>query len=160
MTYATHTSHDAPRLKHTRWLPLLMFTTAFALALACGSSDSSDDAAAPASGGEGVDDALSEVSITMLADQTFTFEDYVAAGWKKNKQFPTDTVPDASYDFSGHRSRRYEVGAIPADSLSDFKRRGSLGGGAQTALLLRLRQTRSPGDVRVTKIRAKPFPSR
>jgi len=96
MTYATHTSHDIPLLKHTRWLLLLMFTTAFALALACGSSDSSDDAAAPASGGEVVDDALSEVSITMLADQTFTFEDYVAAGWKKNKQFPTDTVPDAT----------------------------------------------------------------
>ena len=96
MTYATHTSHDIPLLKHTRWLLLLMFTTAFALALACGSSDSSDDAAAPASGGEVVDDALSEVSITMLADQSFTFEDYVAAGWKKNKQFPTDTVPDAT----------------------------------------------------------------
>ena len=46
--------------------------------------------------GEVVDDALSEVSITMLADQSFTFEDYVAAGWKKNKQFPTDTVPDAT----------------------------------------------------------------
>lgn len=96
MTDTTRTIHNSLLLKRTRWLMLFVLAAAFALALACGSSDSSDDAAAPAAGGDSVDDALSEVSITMLADQKFTFDDYVAAGWKKNKQFPTDTVPDAT----------------------------------------------------------------
>ena len=61
------------------------------LVLACGSG--SDDDSAPAAGGS---DELAEVSRTLLPDRTFTLDDYVVAGWKKSKQFPTDTVPEST----------------------------------------------------------------
>ena len=75
-------------------LPALAAAALVALA-ACGS----DDAVAPGGSDTGtestaaVDDVLEKVSTIALTDQTFTFDDYVAAGWKKSKQFPTDTVP-------------------------------------------------------------------
>ncbi len=67
-------------------LPLALF----ALALGCGS----DSDSAPAAGG--ADDELASVSTTLHADSTFTFDDYISAGWKKSKQFPTDTVPGST----------------------------------------------------------------
>ena len=66
---------------------------------ACGSDDaatpaaSDSGAAAGDTGAAAVDEELAKVSTITLIDQTFTFDDYVAAGWKKSKQFPTDTVP-------------------------------------------------------------------
>ncbi len=92
----THTAHHFPISKHARWLLMAMLAAVFAVALACGGTDSSGDVAAPAVDEVAVDDPLAEVSITLKADQTFTFDDYVAAGWKKSKQFPTDTVPEST----------------------------------------------------------------
>ncbi|MDP6667659.1 MAG: hypothetical protein QF357_09720, partial [Dehalococcoidia bacterium] len=77
-----HAAHVSPLLKRSRWLLLVVFAAMFALVVACGDSDSASDDPAPAAGG---DDELSKVSTTLMADQTFTFDDYVAAGWKKSR---------------------------------------------------------------------------
>ena len=73
---------------------LATLIAAFSLLIACGSgSDSADDVAAPATE---ADDALAEVSKILAPEQSFTFDDYVAAGWKKSKQYDTETVPQAT----------------------------------------------------------------
>jgi len=51
--------------------------------------------AEPGWGGVGTDD-LSSSTLNVYPGHTFTVEDFVAAGWKKKKQYPTDTVPGAS----------------------------------------------------------------
>ena len=86
------------------WTLPALAAAALTILIACGS----DDAGAPASSDAGaesppaIDDELAKVSTIALTDRTFTFDDYVAAGWKKSKQFPTDTVPgseDIGYGF-------------------------------------------------------------
>ncbi len=61
-------------------------------AIACGS----DSGSAPAASGGDTDEALASVSTTLYADRSFTFDDFVSVGWKKSKQFPTDTVPGST----------------------------------------------------------------
>ena len=81
----------------TNWGRLALLATlitVFSLLIACGSgSDSADDVAAPATE---ADDALAEVSRILATEKSFTFDDYVAAGWKKSKQYDTETVPQAT----------------------------------------------------------------
>ena len=81
----------------TNWGHLALLATlitVFSLLIACGSgSDSADDVAAPATK---ADDALAEVSKILAPEKSFTFDDYVAAGWKKSKQYDTETVPQAT----------------------------------------------------------------
>ena len=81
----------------TNWGRLALLATliaAVSLLIACGSgSDSTDDVAAPATE---ADDALAEVSKILVPEKSFTFDDYVAAGWKKSKQYDTETVPQAT----------------------------------------------------------------
>ncbi len=84
-----------------RFVLLPAMLVLIALGIACGSDSGSE----PAASGGG-DDDLSSVSTTLHADQTFTFDDYVAAGWKKSKQFPTDTVPGATDIWYGFYDRK------------------------------------------------------
>lgn len=85
-----------------RVLVLALLFALAATAVACGS----DGDSVPADSGGESDDALSSVSITLHADRTFTFDDYVAAGWKKSKQFPTDTVPGSTDIWYGFFDRK------------------------------------------------------
>lgn len=75
-----------------RLLVLLIPSIMLVAAIACGSDSSSD----PAASGGNDDEALASVSTTLHADRSFTFDDFVSAGWKKSKQFPTDTVPGST----------------------------------------------------------------
>ncbi len=95
---------------------------------ACGSDDaatpaaSDSGAAAGDTGAAAVDEELAKVSTITLIDQTFTFDDYVAAGWKKSKQFPTDTVPgseDIWYGFFNQKDIEVRVYENHQDAL-DF----------------------------------------
>ena len=56
----------------------------FAIA-ACGSEGSSSD--------EGGDEAAAAI---VLADQIFTTDSFITAGWKKSKQYDTETVPEST----------------------------------------------------------------
>jgi hypothetical protein len=85
------------QLKHTRWLLLALLFGALALAVACGSgSDSSDSSSDAVPAAEEEEDPLAEVSRILKPDANLTFDDYVAAGWKKSKQYDTETVPEAT----------------------------------------------------------------
>jgi hypothetical protein len=102
---AMHVPVNHSYLKHTRLLLIALVIAGLSLAVACGSSDSDSGdsgesgSAAPAAE---VDDALSEVSRVMLADKTFTVDDYAAAGWKQNKQYDDiSTVPEATEVYFG-----------------------------------------------------------
>ena len=79
------------------WVRLALLATliaAFSLLIACSSgSGSADEVAAPATE---VDDALADVSRILAPEKSFTFDDYVTAGWKKSKQYDTETVPQAT----------------------------------------------------------------
>lgn len=77
-----------------RRLALLVLPVALMalVAVACGS----DSDGAPAASSGDTDEALASVSATLYVDRSFTFDDFVAAGWKKSKQFPTDTVPGST----------------------------------------------------------------
>ena len=81
----------------TNWGRLALLATlitVFSLLIACSSgSDATEDVAAPATE---ADDALAEVSRILATEKSFTFDDYVAAGWKKSKQYDTETVPQAT----------------------------------------------------------------
>ncbi len=76
----------------------------------CSSDDSTDSSSASGSAGE-ADDTLSEVSRIMMADRTFTVDDYAAAGWKRSKQFDDiSTVPEATEVYFGfHNARDIEL---------------------------------------------------
>lgn len=67
------------------------------LAVACGSgSDDADSGSDAGAASSSEDDALSEVSRILNPAASLTFDDYVAAGWKKSKQYDTETVPEAT----------------------------------------------------------------
>ena len=106
----THAARNLALLKHTRWLLLALLIAGFSLAMACGSTDSDSDSggaddasdSAGAAPEASADDALSEVSRVMLADRTFTADDFVAAGWKQSKQYDDiSTVPEATEVYFG-----------------------------------------------------------
>ena len=44
----------------------------------------------------GADNDLADVSRILVPEKSFTLDDYVAAGWKKSKQYDTETVPQAT----------------------------------------------------------------
>ena len=41
----------------------------------------------------GTDNDLADVSRILVPEKSFTLDDYVAAAWKKSKQYDTETVP-------------------------------------------------------------------
>lgn len=109
-------------------MPLWAFPALAAVAalIACGSSDDaaapvSNDTSAAAESAPAVDEELAKVSTIVLIDQTFTFDDYVAAGWKKSKQFATDTVPgsqDIWYGFFNQKDIEVRFYATHEDAVT------------------------------------------
>ncbi len=96
---------SARLMKFGRLILLAVFVAAFSGSIACGSGSDAGDAESlvPVSSG---DPELAEVSGVFASDISFTFDDFVAAGWKKSKQFDTSTVPEATdiwYGFYGGR---------------------------------------------------------
>ena len=79
-------------------LVLLMAAMALSLTIACGSDSDSDDSAPAAE----VDDELAGVSAVLNIDSTYSVDDYIAAGWKKSKQYDDiSTVPEATEVYFG-----------------------------------------------------------
>ena len=121
-----HVSHSARPAGMPVWALPAIAAVALAALAACGS----DDAVAPASSDAGaggvatvaaVDDDLAKVSTIVLTDRTFTFDDYVAAGWKKSKQFSTETVPgseDIWYGFFNQKDIEVRFYATHEDAVT------------------------------------------
>ena len=66
---------------------LMIYTLALLAIVACGSGDSASDAES---------DIAEGAPAIFLADQTFTTDSFVAAGWKKSKEYDTATVPESN----------------------------------------------------------------
>lgn len=77
---------------------LLLALTVVAIS-ACGSGDSSNDSVSTTNDGE-------ETALILRIDETFTIENFEAAGFKLSKEFDTDTVPLATNVYYGFADRR------------------------------------------------------
>ena len=67
----------------------------FSVPVACGSESDGEDSTAAVLVSV-ADEGLAAVSGIFASELLFTFEDYVAAGWKQSKQYDTETVPEAT----------------------------------------------------------------
>lgn len=62
--------------------------------------------------------AVSSPAIT-LEDKTFTTESFVAAGWKKSKQYDTETVPESTEIWYGfYQQKDIEIRFYPTHELA------------------------------------------
>jgi hypothetical protein len=79
-----------------RFFFLVLVVVALSGLMACGSgSGSESDAKVDTGAASGVADELAAVSGVFAAGELYSFDDFVAAGWKKSKQFDVETVPGA-----------------------------------------------------------------
>jgi hypothetical protein len=95
-------------IEHLNFIRLILFTflvSGLILTVSCGSASTSVDAesVAPASG---TGDELGEISRVFSVEKLFTLDDFVTAGWKKSKQYDTETVPEAIDIWYGFYSGR------------------------------------------------------
>ena len=82
-----------PALLLTSWILLII------VVVACGSEDSTAESSADVSTVE------SNISNAHIGD-TFTPEAFIAAGWKKSKEYDTATVPEATEIWYGFYSQK------------------------------------------------------
>jgi hypothetical protein len=83
-----------------KYFGMLLFVSLMVIGLAaCGSGDSTADSVSTNNDGE-------EVAPVLRIDETFTVENFEAAGFKLSKEFDTETVPLATNVYYGFASRR------------------------------------------------------
>ncbi len=87
-----------------RTLAFLLLTLVLSIAIACG-SDGGSESSGDGDVQSGADDVQIESEVTN-PDGSFNPDSFVAAGWKKSKQYSTETVPDASEIWYGFFSQR------------------------------------------------------
>ena len=90
MTYFPCVSNP---IKFVRLFLLVIVLAIVSLSIAC---DSGSDSGGTNTEAMGADNDFAEVSRILLPGKLFTLDDYVAAGWKKSKQYDTETVPQAT----------------------------------------------------------------
>lgn len=96
-----------PGRTRRRGLLLLFLAVSMMVSLGLVACGSNSGTAPNESVGDGpTDEELATVSTTMYPDRMFTLEDFTAAGWKKSKQFATDTVPGATDIWYGFYAQR------------------------------------------------------
>ena len=102
---------------------LLSCAVAVLLVAGCGSQEETpapaDETAAEAPTAT-VERAAGELSVIVRPDRVYTIDDVVAAGWKKSKQFSTETVPhstDIWYGFFNRKDIEVRVYASHEDAL-------------------------------------------
>ena len=78
---------------------VLVFSFLIVIVLACGSSDSAEDSVSTTNDGE-------DAAPVLRVDETFSIENFQAAGFKLSKEFDTETVPLATNVYYGFAERR------------------------------------------------------
>ncbi|MCH8276721.1 MAG: hypothetical protein IIA50_04170, partial [Bacteroidetes bacterium] len=117
--------------------------TALALA-ACGSDSDGESAASSAAAAPAQDDSVG--SVIVRTGDTFDVDSFVAAGFKKSKEFSTETIPEASSIWYGFYSQRdveirfygsheeaLGTGAESARAAVDRSPNSNIGGGIITS---------------------------
>ena len=80
-------------MKFVRLFLLLIVLSIVSLSIACVSGS---DLGVTNAEAMGADNDFAEVSRILLPDKLFTLDDYVVAGWKKSKQYDTETIPQST----------------------------------------------------------------
>ena len=80
-------------MKFVRLFLLVIVLAIVALSIACVSGSDSEGTN---TGAIGADNDFAEVSRILLPGKLFTLDDYVAAGWKKSKQYDPETIPQST----------------------------------------------------------------
>lgn len=85
--------------KRTSWVLMVVVTGVAAMTLvACGSEST------------GADSPDEDAPLVVRNDDTFDLDSFVAAGWKKSKEFSTETVPESNAIWYGfYKSQDVEV---------------------------------------------------
>tara|TARA_Y100001934_G_scaffold218651_2_gene259924 strand:+ start:12406 stop:12909 length:504 start_codon:yes stop_codon:yes gene_type:complete len=78
---------------------ILVLSLLITIALACGSDGSVDKSVSTKNGGE-------DTAPVLRVDETFSIDNFQAAGFKLNKEFDTETVPLATNVYYGFAERR------------------------------------------------------
>ena len=123
-----------PKVGHPMKKPILVPLIAFlsmVFAVACGTAD--DDVPARDGGGGGVAEVaevVDESAVVTIGDRaelraftrpssTYTVDDFIGAGWKKNKEYDLDTLPEATGAFFGFYNRKdIELRMYPSHEIA------------------------------------------
>ena len=105
---------------------LLVFVIA-SFVIGCGSTT---DEPAESGGGDPAVVAVDENAVVTIGDRselrastrpnsTFTIDEFIAAGWKKNKEYPLDTLPEAIGAYFGFYNRKdIEIRTYPSHDVA------------------------------------------
>ena len=117
---------------------LLVFAVV-GLVVGCGSvaeesADEGDDESAVAAVDENAVVAIgdrAELRAYTMPSRVFTVDDFIEAGWKKNKEWPLDTLPEATGAYFGFYNRKdIEIRVYPSHDVAMAAGRDS----AETAI--------------------------
>jgi hypothetical protein len=87
---------DFPHISSTmQFIRISLLATVFTLLSLSSACASGSDSGRTDTEATGADNDLSEVSRILAPNESFILDDYVAAGWKKSKQYDIGTVPQA-----------------------------------------------------------------
>ena len=122
---------------------LLVFVIA-SFVIGCGSAT---DGPAESGGGEPAVVAVDENAVVAIGDRselrastrpnsTFTVDDFIEAGWKKNKEYPLDTLPEATGAYFGFYNRKdIELRFYPSHGVAMSAGKDSAEGAIKTEKL-------------------------
>lgn len=114
-------------VKAARAFVLFLMVVAMAFVVGCGSADDeSSDGGSEAKVAEVVDeDAVvtigdrAELRASTRPSSMFTVDDFIDAGWKKNKEYPLETLPEATGAYFGFYNRKdIEIRFYPSHDVA------------------------------------------
>ncbi len=91
----SHTVRNIELMNSSRLVLLATLVIALFAVVSCSSETNSESAESVTTVSES-DDQLLEISRVFAPEKIFTFENFVTAGWKKSKQYDTETVAEAN----------------------------------------------------------------
>ena len=141
-------------VKAARTLVLFLVIVGVVFVVGCGSSD--------VESGDGVDSepaaVVDENAVVTIGDRAelrastrpssvFTVDDFIEAGWKKNKEYPLETLPEATGAYFGFYNRKdIEIRVYPSHDVAMVAGRES----AETAIKTEKLSGRGAGFSSVT----------
>ena len=141
-------------VKTTRPLVLFLVIVAIAFVVGCGSADDESSDSADSEPAAAVDENAvvtigdrAELRASTRPSRVFTVDDFVEAGWKKNKEYPLDTLPEATGAYFGFYNRKdIEIRFYPSHDVAMVAGRES----AETAIKTEKLSGRGAGFSSVT----------
>ena len=114
-------------VKAARIFVLFLMVVGVAFVVGCGSSDGeSEDGGSESEVAEVVDEGAvvtigdrAELRASTRPNSVFTVDDFIEAGWKKNKEYPLETLPEATGAYFGFYNRKdIEIRVYPSHDVA------------------------------------------